>query len=65
VIWGGVLPATDGASERIALLDGLTDFATFGPKDLRGGAGEVEPHNILHDEVGTTKPPFNDRGASC
>ena len=59
---GGALPANDGTAARIALLDGITDFATFGGTATRGGASESNPHNPIHDDIGLQTSPWHDMG---
>ncbi|MGI8962715.1 MAG: tyrosinase family protein [Bryobacteraceae bacterium] len=56
------LPSTDGSAARIALLDGITDFATFGGTATRGGACESNPHDPIHDDIGLHTSPFHDMG---
>jgi hypothetical protein len=59
---GANLPATDGSAARIALLDGITDFSTFGGTARRGGACESNPHDPIHDDIGSHTSPFHDMG---
>ncbi len=60
------LPSNDGTAARIALLDGITDFATFGGKapGTSGAAGACEsnPHDPIHDDIGLHTSPFHDMG---
>jgi tyrosinase-like protein/polyphenol oxidase-like protein len=59
---GGALPANDGTAARVALLNGITDFATFGGTASRGGACESNPHNPIHDDIGLHTSPWHDMG---
>ncbi|MGI8959010.1 MAG: tyrosinase family protein [Bryobacteraceae bacterium] len=59
---GGVLPANDGTTARIALLDGITDFATFGGTAKAGGTCESNPHDPIHDDIGLHTSPWHDMG---
>jgi hypothetical protein len=59
---GRNLPSTDGTAARIALLDGITDFATFGGTARSGGACESNPHDPIHDDIGLHTSPFHDMG---
>ena len=59
---GGPLPATDGTASRITTLLSITDFATFGGAAASGGACEVDPHNIIHTDVGPNTPSGDDMG---
>lgn len=57
-----MLPAGDGDSARIAVLNGMTDFATFGGSGAGAGACENDPHGTIHMDVGVPTPPFHDMG---
>jgi hypothetical protein len=59
---GGSLPANDGTSARVALLNKITDFATFGGTASSGGACESDPHNPVHVDVGLKTSPYLDMG---
>jgi polyphenol oxidase len=59
---GRNLPSNDGTAARIALLNGITDFATFGGTATRGGACESNPHDPIHDDIGLHTSPFHDMG---
>jgi polyphenol oxidase len=59
---GGALPTNDGTAARIALLDGITGFATFGGTAKSGGACESNPHDPIHDDVGLHTSPYHDMG---
>jgi polyphenol oxidase len=59
---GGALPTNDGTVARVALLDGITDFATFGGAASKGGACESNPHNPIHDDIGLHTSPWHDMG---
>ncbi|HKE32502.1 MAG TPA: tyrosinase family protein [Candidatus Angelobacter sp.] len=59
---GGSLPASDGTSARIAVLDGMTDFATFGGTSGWGGACENDPHGNIHMDCGVVSSPHHDMG---
>jgi Common central domain of tyrosinase/Polyphenol oxidase middle domain/TAT (twin-arginine translocation) pathway signal sequence len=59
---GAALPTNDGSAARIAVLDGITDFATFGGTASRGGACESNPHDPIHDDIGLHASPFHDMG---
>jgi hypothetical protein len=57
---GGALPTNAGTAARIALLDGITDFATFPGTARSGGACESNPHDPIHDDIGLHTSPFHD-----
>jgi polyphenol oxidase len=59
---GGALPANDGTAARIALLNRITDFATFGGTAKAGGACESNPHDPIHDDIGLHTSPWHDMG---
>jgi hypothetical protein len=59
---GGSLPTNDGTAARISLLDGITDFKTFGGTATAGGACESNPHDPIHDDVGLHVSPWHDMG---
>ncbi len=59
---GENLPANDGTASRIAFLDGITDFATFGGTASHGGACEGNPHDPIHDDIGLHTSPWHDMG---
>jgi polyphenol oxidase len=59
---GASLPTNDGTAARIALLNGITDFATFGGTAIKGGACESNPHNPIHDDIGLHASPWHDMG---
>ncbi|MFL6354534.1 MAG: tyrosinase family protein [Bryobacteraceae bacterium] len=59
---GRALPTNDGSAARIALLNGITDFATFGGTATRGGACESNPHDPIHDDIGLHTSPWHDMG---
>ncbi|MGI9073377.1 MAG: tyrosinase family protein [Bryobacteraceae bacterium] len=59
---GGALPTNDGTGARISLLNGITDFATFGGTATKGGACENNPHDPIHDDVGLHTSPWHDMG---
>jgi polyphenol oxidase len=59
---GASLPTNDGTKARIALLDGIKDFATIGGTATRGGACESNPHDPIHDDIGLHTSPFHDMG---
>jgi len=59
---GGSLPTNDGTAARISVLDGITDFATFGGTATAGGACESNPHDPIHDDVGLHTSPWHDMG---
>jgi polyphenol oxidase len=59
---GASLPANDGTAARIALLNGIADFATFGGTATKGGACESNPHNPIHDDIGLHTSPWHDMG---
>ncbi|MFL6352862.1 MAG: tyrosinase family protein [Bryobacteraceae bacterium] len=59
---GAALPTNDGTRARITLLDGITDFATFGGTATAGGACESNPHNPIHDDIGLHTSPWHDMG---
>lgn len=59
---GGNLPSSDGTTSRIKVLDGITDFATFGGTATSGGACESNPHDLIHDDVGLQTSPWHDMG---
>jgi hypothetical protein len=59
---GRPLPTNDGSAARIALLNGITDFATFGGTATRGGACESNPHDPIHDDIGLHTSPWHDMG---
>jgi hypothetical protein len=59
---GGSLPAADGDSARITLLDGITDFDTFGGNALGGGSCEDNPHGTIHMDCGVSGYPHHDMG---
>jgi len=59
---GGALPVNDGTAARIRLLDGITDFATFGGTAKAGGACESNPHDPIHDDIGLHTSPWHDMG---
>jgi polyphenol oxidase len=59
---GANLPSADGSAARIALLNGITDFATFGGTATRGGACESNPHDPIHDDIGLHTSPWHDMG---
>jgi polyphenol oxidase len=49
---GGTLPPFDGSQARVAMLKGITDFATFGGSAASSGACEMDPHGPIHVDVG-------------
>jgi hypothetical protein len=59
---GGALPTNDGTAARIALLNGITDFKTFGGTATAGGACESNPHDPIHDDIGLHVSPWHDMG---
>jgi hypothetical protein len=59
---GGSLPTNDGTAARISLLNGITDFKTFGGTATAGGACESNPHDPVHDDVGLHTSPWHDMG---
>jgi polyphenol oxidase len=59
---GGALPTNDGTAARITLLNGITDFKTFGGTATAGGACESNPHDPIHDDVGLHASPWHDMG---
>jgi polyphenol oxidase len=59
---GAALPTNDGTAARIRLLNGITDFATFGGTATRGGACESNPHDPIHDDIGLHTSPWHDMG---
>jgi polyphenol oxidase len=59
---GGALPTNDGTAARITLLDGITDFKTFGGTATAGGACESNPHDPIHDDIGLHTSPWHDMG---
>lgn len=59
---GGNLPSTDGTAARIATLNAIQDFATFGGDAFSGGAPEDDPHGIIHMDVGRATSPYHDMG---
>lgn len=59
---GSALPESDATARRIALLDGIVDFLTFGGGPAIGGALEIDPHNAMHVDIGMQEPPWTDMG---
>jgi len=59
---GSPLPESDATADRIALLDGIADFLTFGGGPATGGALEIDPHNVMHVDIGMQEPPWTDMG---
>jgi hypothetical protein len=59
---GQTLPITDASVDRIAFLNGITDFTTFGGTRTIGGAMEIDPHNLMHVDSGRQEPPWTDMG---
>jgi hypothetical protein len=59
---GGALPINDGTAARIASLNRITDFATFGGTARAGGACESNPHDPIHDDIGLHVSPWHDMG---
>jgi polyphenol oxidase len=59
---GYPLPASDATGDRIALLEGIADFLTFGGGPATGGAFEIDPHNAMHVDIGMQEPPWTDMG---
>jgi len=59
---GGSLPPTDGTTSRLTTLYGLTDFATFGGSATSSGACELDPHNVVHGDIGHPLSPYLDMG---
>jgi hypothetical protein len=59
---GGNLPTNDGSKARVAILNAITDFATFGGTAADAGACENNPHNTVHVDVGFLNSPYLDMG---
>lgn len=59
---GGNLPVNDGTQGRLNTLDAITDFATFGGTASGSGGWEYDPHGVIHNDVGTPSPVYQDMG---
>jgi hypothetical protein len=59
---GASLPPNDGTKARVAILNAITDFATFGGTAADAGACENNPHNTVHVDVGVFQSPYLDMG---
>jgi hypothetical protein len=59
---GGHLPMTDGTTDRIVTLNGITDFSTFGGNAAGPGGLENDPHDLIHDDTGQSAYPYYDMG---
>jgi polyphenol oxidase len=59
---GSALPESDATADRVALLDDIADFLTFGGGPTTGGALESDPHNVMHVDIGMQEPPWTDMG---
>lgn len=59
---GGNLPPSDGTQAHVNFLNGILDFATFGGTAIGSGNCELNPHNVIHNDVGLPFPVFVDMG---
>jgi polyphenol oxidase len=59
---GVELPITDATARRTAFLDCIADFALYGGTATVGGAMEIDPHNVMHVDIGMQEPPWMDMG---